>query len=184
MVSIPKQSNNAGMPEGKKNIVVLFDFDKVKTYTRDEKSVKVTAFELMTGTTTIGIFVNEKTFDAGDAVDGDDYERGFLQHVNFQHPGTDLEFAEFKGNCINANLGAIIIPCDGSITTCKIYGTPCAPLKMQKADEVDTSEAHRQEVELQSSSRSYPVGIIDKSDVPATDNAEINAFLGLNTNGI
>ena len=180
MVSVPKQSNNQGMPESKKNIVILFDFDKA-TMTRDEKGVKISALTMVGEAKPIGLFVNEKTIDAGDAMEGDDYERGWIHHFNFQHPGADLEFAEFKAAMANANLGAIAIPCDGSATTAKVYGTPCAPLKMQKADLVDTSEAHRQEVELQSSSRTYPAGIIDISDIPATDNATINTYLGLST---
>lgn len=179
MVSVPKESNNQGMPESKKNIVIIFDFDKA-TMVRDEKGVKITSLQMIgTGVTPIGIFVNEKTIDAGDEMEGEDYERGWVHHFNFQHPGADLEFAEFKANNANANLGAISIPCNGSVTTAKVYGTPCSPLKMQKADLVDTSEAHRHEVELKSSGRTYPAGIINISDIPETDNAAINTFLGL-----
>lgn len=178
LVSVPKKSNNQGMPESKKNIVIIFDFDKA-TMERDEKGVKVSKLAMVGTAKPIGLFVNEKTINAGDEVEGDAYERGFLHHFNFQHPGADLEFAEFKANNINANLGAISIPCDKSATTAKVYGTPCAPLKMQKADLVDTSEAHRQELELKSESRTYPAGIIDIKDIPLTDNDEINTFLGL-----
>lgn len=179
MVSVPKQSNNQGAPDAKKNIVILFDFDKVATYTRDAKDIVVTAFTLASPASPIGLFVNESTIDGGDAVEGDDYARGFIQHLNFQHPGIDLAFAEFKANNVNSNLGAIVISCNPSATTAKIYGTPCAPLKMQKADEVDTNEARRQDVELKSSQRSAPVGIIAKSLIPATDNSAINTFLGI-----
>ena len=179
MVSVPKASNNQGAPQAKKNIVIIFDFDKVTTYTRDEKDVRVTAFAMKQGETPIGLFVDEATINGGDAVEGDAYARGFIQHLNFQHPGADLAFAEFKAANVNANLGAITIPCDPTATDAKIYGTPCAPLKMQKADEVDTNEARRQEVELQAAQRSVPVGIIAKSSIPVTDNAGINAFLGL-----
>lgn len=179
MVSVPKGSNNQGKPEGKKNILVIFDFDKVATYTRDAKEVTITALTMAQSVTPIGIFVDENTIDAGDAAEGDNYARGFIHHVNFQHPGTDLAFAEFKAANINANLGVIIVPCDPSATTAKVYGTPCAPLKMSKADEVDTNEAHRNEVELKSEQRSAPVGIIAKSSIPVTDNATINTYLGI-----
>ena len=75
MVSVPKQGSNPGMPRGKKNIVILFDFDKVKTYTRDDKSVKITAFEMMQTAKPIGIFVDQKSIDCGDETEGDAYAR-------------------------------------------------------------------------------------------------------------
>lgn len=181
MVSVPKGSNNQGKPAGKKNVIIIFDFDQVATYTRDEKGVLVSALTMKSGKTPIGIFVNENTIDAGDSLEGEAYEKGYLNHVNFQHPGTDQAFAEFKAANVNANLGAIVVECDPSVTTAKVYGTPCAPLRMGKADEVDTNEAHRNEVELASTQRSLPAGIIAKSSIPVTDNADINTLLGLSS---
>ena len=178
MVSVPKQGSNPGMPRGKKNIVVIFDFDKAKME-RDEKGVKVTSLTMIGTAKPIGLFVNQSSIDAGDEVEGDAYSRGFLHHVNFDHPGTDLENAEFKANNVNANLGAIVMGCDASETTAKVYGTPCAPLTMQQAQEQDTNEAHNNHYELKTEVRTWPVGIIDKSAIPLTDNADINTFLGL-----
>ena len=36
MVSVPKKASNAGRPKGKKSYIVLFRWEVVKTYTRDE----------------------------------------------------------------------------------------------------------------------------------------------------
>lgn len=182
-VSVPKQSNNQGLANGKKNVIVVFDFDKTTTYTRDEKGVTVTALEFAYGYSPIGIFVDESSIDAGDAVGGENYGRGFNHNFKFNHPGDDLAFAEFKANNINASLGVIYVSCDGS-KPCKVYGTPCQPLKMTKADEVDTKENNRQEVELATDSLTWPVGRIAKSLIPATDNAEINEYLGLDNCGV
>lgn len=178
MVSVPKQGSNPGMPRGKKNIIVIFDFDKF-LMERDEKGVKVTSLTAIGTAKPVGIFVNQDTIDCGDDVEGDAYARGFIHHVNFDHPGTDLEIAEFKANNVNGNLGAIVIGCDASETTAKVYGTPCAPLTMQAASEQDTNENHNNHFELRTAVRTWPVGIINKSAIPATDNAEINTFLGL-----
>jgi hypothetical protein len=182
MVSVPKQGSNPGMPRGKKNIIIIFDFDKA-TMNRDEKGVKVSSLTMVGNAKPIGLFVNQSSIDAGDEVQGDAYSRGFIHHVNFDHPGTDLEIAEFKANNVNGNLGAIVIGCDASETTAKVYGTPCAPLTMQAGNEQDTNEAHNNHFELKTEVRTWPVGIIDKSAIPATDSPEINTFLGIG-NGI
>lgn len=179
MVSVPKQSNNQGMPNGKKNVVIIFDFDEVATYTRDMRGINVTALTFKEGYKPIGLFVDESSIDPGDTVEGESYGRGFQHKFNFNHPGDDVEFAEFKANNINASLGAIYLPCKPGSTTAKIYGTPCSPLHITKADEVDSSEANRQEVEMGTAMPTYPVGRIAISAIPATDNADINAYLGL-----
>lgn len=179
MVSVPKKGDNPGMPVGKKNILIIFDFDQVETYIRDEKSVTITSFAMKTGKTPIGLFIDEGSFDAGDNVEGDNYARGFVHYVNGDHPGTELEVAEFKGHNVNANLGAIVVACDPSVTTCKVYGTPCAPLKMQAGNEQDAKDKHANHFEFKAEQRTYPVGIMAKSLIPETDNAEINAYLGI-----
>ena len=184
MVSVPKQGANPGMPGGKKNIIVIFDFDQVKTYTRDEKGVTITDFAMNTGITPIGLFINERSLDAGDEVEGDAYARGFIHHVNADHPGTDLAVAEFMANNVNAYLGVIVVPCDPNATTAKVYGTLCAPLKMNQAQEQDTNEALNNHFELRTEQRSYPVGIIAKSKIPVTDSEEVNAYLGLTGDGV
>lgn len=183
-VSVPKQSNAQGLPNGKKNVIIVFDFDHVATYTRDAKGVLVTALSFATSYTPIGIFVDETSIDAGDQVGGENYGRGFNHSFKFNHPGDELAFAEFKANNINANLGVIYVDCDASKTYCKIYGTPCSPLKMTKADEVDTKENNRQEVELGTDALTWPVGRIAKSALPATDNSAINTYLGIGGNGV
>lgn len=185
MVSVKKQGSNPGMPRGKKNILLLFDFDKAQM-ARDEKSVKVTSLTMLGETKPIGMFVDQKTIDAGDEVEGDAYSRGYIHHVIFDHPGTELAVAEFKANNVNGNLGAIVIGCDASETTAKVYGTPCAPLVMQQAQEQDTSEAHKNHFELRTELRTWPVGIIDKNAIPKTGEADIDQYLGLsseNSNG-
>ena len=178
MVSVPKVGSNPGMPRGKKNIVIIFDFDKAKME-RDEKGVKVTSLTMVGGAKPVGIFANQVSIDGGDEVEGDAYSRGFIHHLNFDHPGTELEIAEFKANNVNGNLGAIVLGCDASETTAKVYGTPCAPLTMSQAQENDTNEAHNNHFELRTEMRTWPVGIIDKSKIPATDNDDINTLLGL-----
>ena len=165
MVSVPKKSSNAGRPKGKKSYIEIFRWEDVKTYTRDEKGVKVTAFEMMPGKKPIAVYATDSTINIYHSSEGEDDARGFIHHVDYEHPGTELEHDEFVNNNINENP--------------KIAGTPCTPLKMTKADSQDNKEGDKNTINLASSLRGGTIGHIAKSLVPATDNEEINAVLGL-----
>ena len=97
--------------------------------------------------------------------------------MDYEHPGTELEHDEFINNNINVNLGAIVFGCSGE--DAKIAGTPCTPLKMTKADSQDSKDGDKNTINLASSLRGGTIGHIAKNLVPATDNTEINAILGL-----
>ncbi|WP_288839017.1 hypothetical protein [uncultured Bacteroides sp.] len=177
MVSVPKKASNAGRPKGKKSYIEIFRWEDVKTYTRDEKGVKVTAFEMMPGKKPIAVYATDSTINIYHSSEGEDDARGFIHHVDYEHPGTELEHDEFVNNNINENLGAIVFGCSGE--DAKIAGTPCTPLKMTKADSQDNKEGDKNTINLASSLRGGTIGHIAKSLVPATDNEEINAVLGL-----
>ena len=177
MVSVPKKSSNAGRPKGKMSYIVLFRWEDVKTYTRDEKGVKVTAFEMMQGKKPIAVYATDSTINIYHSSEGEADARGFIHHVDYEHPGTELEHDEFINNNINENLGAIVFGCSGE--DAKIAGTPCTPLKMTKADSQDSKDGDKNTINLASSLRGGTIGHIAKNLVSATDNTEINAILGL-----
>lgn len=177
MVSVPKKESNAGRPKGKKSYIVLFRWEDVETYTRDEKGVRVSEFKMMDGKKPIAVYATDSTINAYHTSEGEDDARGFIHHVDYEHPGTELEHDEFVNNNINENLGAIVFGCSGD--DAKIAGTPCTPLKMTKADSQDNKEGDKNTINLASSLRGGTIGHIAKSLVPATDNTEINAVLGL-----
>ena len=179
MVSVPKEGANPGTPRGKKNIIVVLDMDNY-TMGVDDDNVTVTSLTPVNAEKKpIGIFVNQNSLDCGDELEGDAYSRGLLPHVNFDHPGTSVAINAFKNNMMNANLGVIVVECDSSATTCKMYGRPCAPLVMQAASEQDTSEAHLNHFELRAEQRGWGVATIAKNLIPVTDSAEVNTYLGL-----
>ena len=179
LVSVPRKSNNAGRATGKKNYIVLFRWDDVATFTKDDKGVRVTAFALAQDKKPVGIYATQSSINVYETAEGDDDARGFIQHVDFQHPGSELEFKEFLNNNVNENLGAIVINCAGD--DCKVAGTPCTPLKMSSAEGQDNNEANKTTIQLATSLRGDTLGIIAKSLVPETDNDEINTILGLGT---
>lgn len=177
MISVPRKNNNAGRASGKKSYIIIFRWDDVKTFTKDDKGVKVTAFEFQEEKKPVAVFATDSTINIYHTAEGDDDARGFIHHVDFDHPGSEVEWDEFVNNNVNENLGAIVINCSGD--DCKIAGTPCTPLKMSTAEGQDNNEANKTTVNLASSLRGDTLGRIAKSLIPATDNEEINAILGL-----
>ncbi|KAA6342248.1 hypothetical protein EZS27_009978 [termite gut metagenome] len=182
LVSVPKSSANAGRATGKKAYIVFFKWDDIIEYARDDGGVRVTAFAFASGKKPIAVYGTNSTIKIYDTAEGDDDARGYIHHVEFDHPGTDIGIEEFVNNNINENLGAIALEC--ADTDCKIAGTPCQPLKMIKADSQDDKEAKKIVLNLATTLRGSVLGIIAKTLVPATDNAEINGILGLTTGGV
>ena len=176
-ISVPRKSNNAGRATGKKNYIYLFRWDDVATFIKDKKGVRVTAFQFAESKKPIGVYATQSTINIYDTAEGDDDARGFIQHVDFEHPGSEVEFKEFLNNNVNENLGAIVINCAGD--DCKIAGTPCTPLKMSTAEGQDNNEANKTTINLASSLRGDTLGVIAKSLIPLTDDDTINTVLGL-----
>lgn len=176
-ISVPRKSNNAGRATGKKNYIVLFRWDDVATFTKDEKGVRVTAFQFAESKKPIGIYATQSTINIYDTAEGDPDARGFIHHVDFEVPGSEVEFKEFLNNNVNENLGAIVINCAGS--DCKIAGTPCTPLSMSTAEGQDNNEANKTTINLASSLRGDTLGVIAKSLIPLTDDDTVNSVLGL-----
>ena len=176
-ISVPRKSNNAGRATGKKNYIYLFRWEDVKTFTKDEKGVRVTAFALQAEKKPIGVYATQSTINIYDTAEGDPDARGFIHHVDFEHPGSEVEFKEFLNNNVNENLGAIVINCAGE--DCKIAGTPCTPLSISTAEGQDNNEANKTTINLASSLRGDTLGVIAKSLIPLTDDETINTVLAL-----
>lgn len=176
-ISVPRKSNNAGRATGKKGYIVLFRWDDVATFTKDEKGVRVTAFALQAEKKPIGVYATQSTINIYDTAEGDPDARGFIHHVDFEHPGSEVEFKEFLNNNVNENLGAIVINCAGE--DCKIAGTPCTPLSISTAEGQDNNEANKTTINLASTLRGDTLGVIAKSLIPLTDDDTINTVLAL-----
>lgn len=180
-ISVPRKSNNAGRATGKKNYIILFRWDDVAKFTKDEKGVRVTAFQFAEGKKPIGIYATQSTINIYDTAEGDPDARGFIQHVDFEVPGSEVEFKEFLNNNVNENLGAIVVNCAGE--DCKIAGTPCTPLSISTAEGQDNNEANKTTINLATSLRGDTLGVIAKSLIPVTDDDSINTVLGLTGTG-
>lgn len=180
-ISVPRKSNNAGRATGKKGYIVLFRWDDVATFTKDAKGVRVTAFSFAESKKPIAVYTTQSTINIYDTAEGDPDARGFIHHVDFEHPGSEVEFKEFLNNNVNENLGAIVINCAGE--DCKIAGTPCTPLSISTAEGQDNNEANKTTINMASTLRGDTLGVIAKSLIPVTDDDEINTILGLTGTG-
>ena len=182
MVSVKKKSDQAGRPSGKRMYIVLFRWEDVETFTKDEKGVKVTALTFVEGKKPIGVYSTPSTINIYANSEGEDDARGYIHHVDFEHPGTSLEFDEMMNANINANLGAIVIGCSGD--DAKIAGTPCTPLQVVQDNSQDNKEGNKNTVQLASSLRGAPLGRIAKNLIPVTEDEEVNKILGLSATGL
>jgi len=180
-VSVPKKTSNAGRPKGKKSYVVLFRWEDVAEYERDEKGVRVTKFSMKPDKKPIAVYATDKTIKINHTSEGDKDAKGFIHNTEFEHPGTDIEIDEFVNNNINENLGSIVFGCAGD--DAKIAGTPYTPQEIDKAEAQDDNEADKTMIALKSSIRGDTIGRIAKSLIPKTDNPEIDAVLGLTSSG-
>ena len=87
-ISVPRKSNNAGRATGKKGYIVLFRWDDVATFTKDAKGVRVTAFSFAESKKPIAVYTTQSTINIYDTAEGDPDARGFIHHVDFEHPST------------------------------------------------------------------------------------------------
>ena len=179
-VSVPRKSVNAGRPAGKKKYIILFRWADVATYERDEKGVNVTGLSLQTGKKPIGVYATSSSVNVYHTSEGDEDARGFIHHVDFEHPGSTLEFDEFVNNNINEQLGAIVVDCGADEAL--IAGTPCAPLGISQDNSENSASANKHTVNLTSTQRGPALGHMATSLIPATDNADVNAEMGLTGN--
>jgi len=156
MVNVLKTNMNAGRPVSFKDRIILFKWDDVEVVPeRDASGVLIPALidgsandlEMKAGKTAIQMYVTPKSLKVYDTSEGDPDKKGFIQHLEFEHPGNELAYDEFAENAINANFGAIVETCDGSKT--RFLGTPCCPLQFTHEGQND-SEAVTNMVKFES----------------------------------
>lgn len=176
LVSVPKKNPNQGRPTPKKFYVILFRWEDVASYERDDKGVNVTTFAMKEGKTPIAVYASNKSIHPYHETSGDDGSKGFLHHVDFESPGNELEMDELVENIVNEELGAITVACGTG--KCRIAGTPCSPLVLSDTTQ-DNAEASKHTIQLVSQMIGPALGHIAKNLIPVTDNADLNIYLEL-----
>lgn len=177
-VSVPKSSANAGRPTGKKAFLLVFLMKDLATFTRTEGTPTVSAFAFKEGKKPIGIYATNTTQNVYHQSSGEKDARGFIHHADFEHPGDSVAFDTFMENNINEELGVIQVSCIDGVD-CKIAGIPGNPLSITQDNSQDNKDGNKHSVTMAQEFPGSVLGRIAKNLIPATDNAEVNALLGL-----
>lgn len=178
-VSVKRSGNNAGRPTGKKHYLVVFRFEDLATFTRASGASRVTALAFKAGKAPIGVYATNTTQNVYHQTAGEEDSRGFIHHSDFEFPGDTEAFNDFVENNTNVGLGVIQVDPEG--VDCKIAGLPGNPLLITQDNGQDDKSAQKHVIQMAQSFQGSVLGRIAKSLVPATDDSEVNALLGLPT---
>ena len=158
-IDVAKPGLNVGSGGNKKDLVTIFAFDEVLTYSRDAAGVLVPQIVMKTDKYMIQVYGTVSSMAGKFNTEGDEDAEGFMHEFQFSHPGDAQAILEFIQNWTSVNIGAIVESCSGGKK--KQYGTPCAPLKLSVASD-DTKDANKQVMTFKTSQKSpYVVGIYE-----------------------
>jgi len=134
------KNGNPGRPNAKNPYIILFKAEDLKTNpvkNADGVSVSVN-IELKVGKEAIVIYATPTTIKLGDKSSGDADKKGFITTLEFEHPGSGIEYAEFINSNVNGNLMAIIMYPDLGFN--KLLGWPGNSLQMTHEYKDDEKE--------------------------------------------
>jgi len=168
-VSVPKTGANPGRPKGKNPNIIICRTDEIDNFpTRDENGVKNVADSLLTmlaGKNAIYIYGTTSTIKRYDTGEGDPHAKGWIQNLEFEHPGDEIALQEFLENNINENLVALSFR--RGFTDVKLHGTIEEPLQFE-VEEQDDKEALKTTIKLKSVMRG-PKSMIYVGAAPTLD---------------
>jgi hypothetical protein len=157
-VNVDKPGRNYGIGGNKKDKIILFDFEDVLNFpSRDSKGVVITDnITFKPGAHMITIYGTVDKIKSGSSSEGEIDAEGFIHTLEFEHPGNSVEIREFKTNWVGCNIGAVVQYCNAAKKD--LFGTPCAPLRMQTKWE-DTKDKNSTVITLKQAAKcEYEVG--------------------------
>jgi len=167
MVSIPKKGSNPGAPKGKDPNIIIWRTEDVQTMPpRDGKGIRITGdIVLKTNANAIAIYATPKSIKRFDAGEGEPDYKAFINNLEFDHPGDEIELQEFVANNINHNLNAMSMRQGGKAK--KVHGTPTEPLQFD-IEEQDDDEGIKTSFKLKSIMRG-PKSAVYEGTIPQID---------------
>ena len=168
-VSVPKTGANPGRPKGKDENIIIVRTNDIETFpTRDANGVKSVAesnLVLKAGAVAIAIYATPSTIKRFDTGEGDPDAKGWLNNLEFEHPGDEVALEEFLENNINENL--VAISSRRNWTSVKIHGTIEEPLQFD-AEQQDDKDGLKSTIKLKSIMRG-PKSMVYLGTKPALD---------------
>src|SRR5690606_18728045 len=95
----------------------------------------------------ISIYATPSTIKRFDSIEGDPDAKGWLQNLEFEHPGDEIGFDEWKENNVNINLVALSFR--RNFTDVKLHGTIEEPLQFE-VEEQDDKDGLKSTIKLKS----------------------------------
>ena len=129
-VSIPR-FEAGGAPTVKKATVILVDINDVDAEpTRTLGNTQVVgALTLKTGAKAVGIYATPSTIVPTEETSGEVDSRGFIQGLEYVHPGNSIAIANHTEAFLNRPVIALVRECSGSASgKTLIIGSICNPL--------------------------------------------------------
>jgi len=168
-VSVPKTGANPGRPKGKdENIIIVRTKDILNFPARDANGVQSDAGENLTlipGAAAIAVYGTPSTIKRYDTGEGDPDAKGWIQNLEFEHPGDEVTLEEWKENNINENLVALSFR--RGFTSVKVHGTIEEPLQFE-VEEQDDKDGLKTTIKLKSVMRG-PKSMVYLGEKPALD---------------
>lgn len=172
--SVPKTGVNPGRPKGKDPNIIIVRTDDIDNFPlRDERGVQSANSENLTlkpGANAIAIYATPSTIKRFDEIEGPPDGKGWIQNLEFEHPGDELGFDEWKENNVNINLVALSFR--RGFTNVKLHGTIEEPLQFE-VEEKDDNEGLLSTIRLKSVMRG-PKSIVYVGAQPALDTDSID----------
>lgn len=129
-VAKPSGSSPGASAPKEPNLVLVADDDILFEPMRNSKGVKLEGnYIIKPGAKMIEVYMTPSKSKASYESDGDEDAVSIKQKFECEHPGNELEIAEFAQNWLGVNCRLIYGSCTDNFR--KVLGTKCAPIQMK-----------------------------------------------------
>lgn len=138
--SVSRPSRNAGSAAPKDpNVTIIAIKDIAVMPVRDDKGVLMAGnFVAKDGASFIQVYMTPSKIKAGYETDGDEDSISYKHTFEGEHPGNELEIAEFIQNWTGEPCLIVVGSCSDDFR--KVYGTKCAPMVLRPSNQDDNDK--------------------------------------------